>query len=263
MPIQLEEIVSPLPSLAHRIEEASLNAWPAMQQILLDGWILRFSKGFTKRSNSIIPLYPASQNAFNSSSDALLDKIRYCENLYAREQLQTVFRLTSFNHHPSALDQVLHGRGYRAAETSLVLTHAHLTAEVTEQVEFINLEQWLAAYCALTGMTEPARTLHSLILKGIAGECGFGVLYQDGLPSACGLAVVERELVGLFDVFTSPSRRNQGIGTAMVSGLLSWGAARGAQRAYLQVVAGNEPATSLYRRMGFEEIYRYWYRIGH
>jgi len=83
-----------------------------------------------------------------------------------------------------------------------------------------------------------------------------------GDPVACGLAVVERELVGLFDIFTRADARNAGHGAAIVQGLLAWAATGGATRAYLQMVEENTAAAALYRGLGFDEIYRYWYRIG-
>jgi GNAT superfamily N-acetyltransferase len=255
-------------ALARRIEEASLNAWPAMQQIFLDGWVLRFSRGFTKRANSIVPLYPPMQ-----STETLLQKIRYCENLYAREQLQTVFRLTSINEpapslsrasDPSSsetLDGVLSSREYQLDEISLVLTAA-ITATPTEnQIELLPLDHWLNVYCDLTGMTQPARSLHSVILKSIQGECAFAILRSGNEPVAIGLAIVERELVGLFDIYTADKRRGAGFGKCLVANLLNWAAQAGAQRAYLQMVGSNEPAAALYAALGFEEIYRYWYRI--
>jgi N-acetylglutamate synthase len=33
-----------------------------------------------------------------------------------------------------------------------------------------------------------------------------------------------------------------------------------AEQAYLQAVSGNAPAERLYEGLGFEELYRYWYR---
>ena len=240
--------------LARRIEEASLNAWPAMQQTFLDGWVLRFSKGFTKRSNSIVPLYPPIQ-----STHTLTQKIRYCENLYAREQLQTVFRLTSIG--SDNLDQVLGERGYRMEDTSLVLTTKLQRIKSPPVLRLLPVDQWLETYCDLTGMQEPARSLHSVILKAIQGECAFGVLYAGGAPVSLGLAVVEQDLAGLFDIYTADDQRGRGHGRALVEGLLDWAHGSGARRAYLQMVEENVPATALYAAFGFEEIYRYWYRI--
>lgn len=246
--------------LAHRIEEASMNAWPAMQQILLDGWVLRFSKGFTRRSNSIVPVYPAYRE---ESDESLLDKIRYCENLYAREQLQTVFRLTSISDRKTRqLDNLLESRGYELREPCHVLTCnlSQLSASQSE-ITLVTLEQWLQAYCYLTGMGEPASTLHQLILKGIAGECAFAVLTDGENPIACGLGVLEHELVGLFDIYTHPQRRRSGLGRTIVEGLLRWGREHDATRGYLQVVSDNLPARRLYNELDFVHSHEYWYRI--
>ncbi len=242
--------------LNRRIEEASLNAWPALHQMLLDGWVLRFARGFTKRANSVTPLYPGSQ--------PLEEKVRFCENLYARERLQSVFRLTTGVHgsDQASLDRCLDARGYRLADSTLVLGASVAPEAVSPRWSVLTLNEWLNAYAALTGMPDKFMRLHGAILNSIRTECAHAVLRSGDEVLACGLGVVERGLLGLFDIVTDPARRRQGCGEELVRGLLDWGRERGARFAYLQVTEGNAAAQALYRKLGFAERYRYWYRIG-
>ena len=43
-----------------QLEECALGAWPATGTIYHDGWVLRFAGGYTRRANSVQPLYPAA-----------------------------------------------------------------------------------------------------------------------------------------------------------------------------------------------------------
>lgn len=242
------------PSLCRRVEEASLNAWPALQQSLLDGWVLRFSRGFTKRANSIVPVYPSQQ--------APMEKIRYCENLYSRERLKTIFRLTTVMD-PGPLDAVLEQRGYQRVDPTRVLARELDSASFAIGPTFheVPRDAWLEAYASAASVPPAGMQLHAMLLNGIRSEHVFGLVSVDRAPVACGIAVLERELVGLFDVVTLPAARRQGHAQALVESLLAWGRNNGARHAYLQVIEANQPARALYQRLGFDDLYHYWYRV--
>lgn len=247
--------------LARRVEEASLNAWPALHQVMLDGWVLRFTRGFTKRANSVTPLYPAAQPP--------AEKVRYCENLYAREGLRTIFRLTSVSDE-SALDELLAGRGYDSVDPTQVLSRSLAAGEfdVAGTFSVVPLASFLATYAKVQERPDvddrtahSASELHRVVLKAIRSETVFGSIMEDGEPVACGMAVVEREVVGLFDIVVHPRNRRRGHGRALVEGLLKCAREKGARTAYLQVLNDNVAARSLYMALGFEPLYEYLYRV--
>ena len=80
---------------------------------------------------------------------------------------------------------------------------------------------------------------------------------DDGALLACGQTAREGELVGLYDVFTDPAARGQGLARLLCGQLLENAAAAGARLAYLQVDADNDAARAIYQRMGFADAYHY------
>ena len=256
---------TPDDALPRRVEEASLNAWPALQQMLLDGWVLRFSKGFTRRANSVTAVYPSTQPA--------LEKIRYCENLYAREGLPTYFRLTTLRD-ADGLDEALAERGYTQHESAHVLHRTLVTGTLAPGPGFAlaPLGSFLATYTELTGLKgalgeqrsrrpRPQRPCTAACCAPSAAKRCSGCSPTVAQPVACGMAVVEGDLAGLFDIVTHPDCRRRGYGRILVQSLLAHATAMGASHAYLQVLADNAPALALYDGLGFSTLYEYWYRV--
>jgi hypothetical protein len=78
---------------SRHFEELTLNAWPPLQTLLYDGWLLGFSGGYTRRANSVQPLYP--------STLPLAEKIAECEATYAARCIPLTFKITSSAADPS------------------------------------------------------------------------------------------------------------------------------------------------------------------
>lgn len=242
----------------HRvIEEISLNTWPARQTLLLNGWILRYADGYTKRANSVNPLW--------FHPDAGLEQtIARAEAFFTGHRLDTVFKLTPFAV-PQELDRVLEKRGYEVRDVCGVMTRdiadepppAPDQAEIRDRLD----EEWLDAFAAFQDMPPNHKAIAGWLLEQSALRQGFALVFRDGVPVACGLGVIQDGYMGLYDIVTDPRWRGRGYGKQLLLHLLAWGKRNGARRAFLQVLQTNEPALALYRKLGFRTAYTYWYRV--
>ncbi|RJX38239.1 GNAT family N-acetyltransferase [Paenibacillus pinisoli] len=240
-----------------RIEELSLNGWPALQTILQDGWLLRFTEGYTKRSNSVQPIY-----GFSGDLDRQIGR---CEELYRAQGQPVVFKITPFAE-PGTLDARLEELGYERIDHTLVKTASidelpeprygegfHWSAELTDE--------WLEAIVRLQGLSDRARDTTRRMLAGQPLRRAFGLFKRGDVPVAAGMVVLEEGYAGLYDIVTDASERGRGYGEALTLGLLGWAGEHGARMAYLLVVKSNAAANRLYDKFGFMTQYEYWYRV--
>jgi len=245
------------------VEEASLNAWPARQQLVDDGWLIRFNDGYTRRANSVNPIYSSS------AGDAELQtRVEKWENFYRTKDRPCIFKVTPLVQ-PLHLDDFLAERGYRYEAPTGVRIRSlaeplAVLAEIPDGnavVEAGLSHAWLESYTTFSAI--PPETLAPMraILDNIAPACCYVTLRVDGAPAACGLGVLEGALFGLYDIVTSPTERGKGYGVHLLHGLLAWAREQGASHAYLAVMDDNAPARRLYDKWGFVEVYKYWYRV--
>ncbi len=242
--------------LQQRIEEVAFNAWPALQQMLYDGWLLRFSNGYSMRGNSINMLYPSTID--------IDEKIKTCEKMYAERDLPPIFRL-SLQATPPDLDGALEVRRYKKIDpTSVLYLHLQqrrLSPQDESGFNQESVDRWLTVFHAMRGLDAKAERNHAAIVQSIPSRILAAILNAGGKPVACGLGVLERSYFGLFDVLTHPEHRGKGYATQLMNGMLHWSTDHGATLAYLQVERDNAAAQGLYEKFGFQEAYYYWYRI--
>jgi len=238
------------------LEELSLTTWPALQQWLYDGWVVRFADGHTRRANSVNPLYPSHQHA--------AAKIVQCEQWYAERNLPMVFRL---NQHttPANLDGLLDIRGYRLLDPSLTLHRRldswTLPSDLPGTMRSEQILDWLALYCQLSGKAIEQQGTHTAIVQAMPAPRLFTALWDGDEAVACAIGVIYAQALSLVDVVTAPRHRQQGYGTSLLYQMFAWAQQMGDTDAALQVQADNSAARAIYSRLGFREMYTYWYRV--
>jgi len=236
-------------------EEISMNAHPSLKTQLYDGWVLRFSNGYTYRANSVNPIY--------TSTLPVAEKVSFCEEAYARQNLPSAFKVTDAS--SAELDNLLAERGYEVVTPTYmfinpVLPDAPNTGNVI--TSRCITPEWRGHFFRLNGVSDPQKIVTaSAMMDNIQHNLVCVQIESHGEVIACGLCVVERGYVGLYDIVVDSAHRQKGYGYELCRTLLSEAVKLGAKSAYLQVVSANAPAIALYKKLGYQQLYQYWYRV--
>ena len=239
------------------VEGILQSAWPALGSEMVDGWLVRTSKGYTKRANSVTPLYQGFLG-----QDARID---YCESRLSANGLPSIFKLTAVH---GELDIELGLRGYEKIEQSLVMAlplhekpggRGYLPDPDAELHMWLT-EEWLSAFCRFNKVSPNQREIAGEMLSRMPFAAAFTLLKKGRQIMAVGLAVQILNHVVLFDIASHPDHRREGYGRRLLTTLLAWGHGVNANAALLQVVSTNTAALALYKEFEFVEQYRYWYR---
>ena len=245
-------------TLLSRVEDAGLNASAPPQQRWVDGWLLRLSPGKAKRARCV--------NAVAMGRLPLRDRLSLCELACREAGLPLLLRITPFTQ-PPALDDVLAAQGMHRIDDTRVMV-ATEWPEVPEAIpsglvlERVAAAEFAEEVGALRGSPASQRLTHAQRLQTSPVPYQGWVLRRrdTGAIAVCGQVAAEANLVGLYDVFTDPAQRGQGLARVLCTQLLAMARARGAAAAYLQVESTNAPARAIYHRLGFADAYSYHYR---
>jgi GNAT superfamily N-acetyltransferase len=237
------------------MEEVSFRALPALETRVYDGWVLRMANGYTRRANSVNPVYGSSLD--------VREKIALCEAIYMEWETRLVFKMTDAVY-PADLDETLDAQGItKEAPTSvqtLDLTTCDPQLNVDVTVDNALSEAWMADFARLNAVADHHVPTLRQILERIEPETCYVAVKSGDETVAVGLGVIDGDFMGLFDIVTDANYRRRGYGRALMDALLYHGKANGATTAYLQVMTVNDPALTLYKEIGFREAYQYWYR---
>lgn len=245
--------------LLSRIEDAGLNASAVPQQRWLDGWLLRCSPGKIKRGRCI--------NALAGGRLTLDERLALAQAVFAEAGLPLMFRLTPFTR-PASLDAELAARGFVSEDDTRVMVRPSLPGAAPDlppalQWRPLDAPAFAETVGALRGSPAAHRRLHAerLALSPVPYRAYAIADAASGAVLCCGQAAREGALVGLYDVFTAPKARGQGLAGLLCERMLSTSVSEGTEVAYLQVDASNAAARAVYRRLGFADAYAYHYRV--
>ena len=235
------------------LEEIASNGHVALNVMQYDGWLMRFSSGYTGRANSVSVLYPSTRDT--------AEKVAYCETCYAKQGLPALFKITDSD--PELYGYLLK-RGYSVVTPTdvmiLDMDEPDPQADMDGCVFSAGPEEWLPVYFRLEEQTDTAKQdLFRRMVAKVLADTVYCTVIREGKAVACASAAIEQGYMLLQNVIVDRAARKTGLGEKLCRAILEKGRELGARHAYLQVVQTNTAAMNLYRKLGFRKAYTYRY----
>lgn len=235
--------------LARELEPVAEKSWPARETSVLNGWLLRFSDGYSSRCNSV------STHDFHGHLDRDIDTV---EAAYHSRRLAPQFQISPATQ-PSGLERALIARGYKHKPTTvLMVAEAVVIAAPSTDVQILSAPDADFVRLTLEGSHSPADGQERLTtLARITLPKAYVVVRSGGDTVSCGASVVTGDWASVYVMRTATQYRRKGHGRRVLEGIAHWALGQGATKLYLQVDETNLAGRALYARAGFRDGYRY------
>jgi len=248
------------------LQRVMVGAWPAMETARLGDWVLRASRGFTQRANSVM-----TAGSPGTPVPAALDAV---ERWYAERGLPpnlTVAGPVAFDPADDAVGAEALRRGYLTRVATLTLTApTRLIAKypperaldgpadvgISQQVEVGGelSDEWFAAYREYRPVDDEAARA---ILTSSPAQAFATVRDDEGRVVGIGRLGLAAAWGGIAAMWVDPRTRRRGTATRMLGALARAAERAGAASLHLQVDTDNTTALELYERHGFERHHSY------
>ncbi len=233
------------------------ESWVASIKMPLGGWCLRADNGVTRRANSVHTIH----SPFPYS---LKEAIRKAEEFYKELGITPQFQVSEASM-PRGLDRTLQNRGYKIGLQVFVQIMEIGNFDFSDRGNAVRRlhapnDEWFKTFFRGSGYNPNQRKIR----EGLMTRTTLNKMFVSGLEDerivGVGQAIQSGKWVGLFNINIDHEYRRIGFGSSITAELLRWGIEQGAQLAYLQVSWNNEAAIAMYKELGFNTAYKYWYR---
>ena len=234
------------------IELLFLKSWMPLEEETYEGWILRSSQNFLIKGNCITALY--------DSPLSLEKKFNYCNVYYMKKNVRLAFKIieTKVGYD---VDNFLRRKGLK--KTKEISNQELLLEKVSFPTYRVNVsrfceDNWIDFFIKEKKFSYDESTiLKNILLRNEENSLFISKVINDEIVGI-GLGIIVEGNLVILDIITNSSFKN--CGSEILYSLISEAKKYKLVKAYMQVISLNANNLEFYKKIGFVEKYKSWYR---